>query len=116
MFPNNSANLYIFGAYDRNLALSLLHPLQVNCRMHTNNGDTARAAALAGHGVIWQPTFLIGDDLRTGKLVRVLREYRLPDIDVLALYPSRRHVSAKVRAAIDFLVNAFSGLPPWDNA
>jgi len=75
-----------------------------------------RAAALAGHGVIWQPTFLIGDDLRTGKLVRVLREYRLLDIDVLALYPSRRHVSAKVRAAIDFLVNAFSGLPPWDNA
>ncbi|RDK02870.1 LysR family transcriptional regulator [Paraburkholderia lacunae] len=91
------------------------HPVQVNCRMHTNNGDTARAAALAGRGIIWQPTFLIGDDLRTGKLVRVLPEYRLPDIDVLALYPSRRHVSAKVRAAIDFLVDAFSGLPPWDN-
>lgn len=92
------------------------HPVQVNCRMHTNNGDTARAAALAGHGVIWQPTFLIGDDLRAGRLVRVLPEYRLPDIDVLALYPSRRHVSAKVRAAIDFLVNAFSGVPPWDKA
>jgi DNA-binding transcriptional LysR family regulator len=92
------------------------HPVRVNCRMHTNNGDTARAAALAGHGVIWQPTFLIGDDLRAGRLVRVLPEYRLPDIDVLALYPSRRHVSAKVRAAIDFLVNAFSGVPPWDKA
>jgi DNA-binding transcriptional LysR family regulator len=92
------------------------HTVHVNCRMHTNNGDTARAAALAGRGIIWQPTFLIGDDLRTGKLVSVLPEYRLPDIDVLALYPSRRHVSAKVRAAIDFLVNAFSGLPQWDNA
>ncbi|MGF6512444.1 DNA-binding transcriptional LysR family regulator [Paraburkholderia sp. 32] len=53
-------------------------------------------------------------DLRAGRLVQVLPEYRLPDIDVLALYPSRRHVSAKVRAAIDFLVNAFSGVPPWD--
>jgi DNA-binding transcriptional LysR family regulator len=92
------------------------HAVKVNCRMHTNNGDTARAAALAGHGVIWQPTFLIGDDLRAGRLVRVLPEYRLPDIDILAVYPSRRHVSAKVRAVIDFLVNAFSGVPSWDKA
>ena len=39
------------------------HTVKVDCHMHTNNGDTARAAALAGHGVIWQPTFLIGEDL-----------------------------------------------------
>jgi DNA-binding transcriptional LysR family regulator len=82
--------------------------------MRTNNGDTARAAALAGQGVIWQPTFLVGNDLRAGHLVRVLPEYRLPDIDVLALYPSRRHMSAKMRALIDFLVDAFGGTPPWD--
>ena len=92
------------------------HAVEVNCHMRTNNGDTARAAALAGQGVIWQPTFMIGDDLRAGRLVRVLPEFRLPDIDVLALYPSRRHVSAKVRAAIDFLVDAFAGVPPWDRA
>ena len=92
------------------------HAVKVNCHMHTNNGDTARAAALAGQGVIWQPTFLIGNDLRAGKLVRVLPEYRLPDIDVLALYPSRRHLSAKIRVAIDFLVEAFGELPPWDRA
>jgi DNA-binding transcriptional LysR family regulator len=90
------------------------HTVEVTCHMHTNNGDTARAAALAGQGVIWQPTFMIGDDLRAGRLVRVLPEFRLPDIDVLALYPSRRHVSAKVRAAIDFLADAFAGVPPWD--
>ena len=90
------------------------HTVKVNCHMHTNNGDTARAAALAGQGVIWQPTFLIGKDLRTGKLVQVLPDYRLPDIDVLALYPSRRHLSAKIRAVVDFLVEAFGGVPPWD--
>jgi DNA-binding transcriptional LysR family regulator len=90
------------------------HTVKVNCHMHTNNGDTARAAALAGQGVIWQPTFLVGNDLRVGKLVQVLPEYRLPDIDVLALYPSRRHLSAKTRAVIDFLVDAFGGVPPWD--
>ena len=95
---------------------SKAHTVKVNCHMHTNNGDTARAAALAGQGVIWQPTFLVGNDLRVGKLVQVLPEYRLPDIDVLALYPSRRHLSAKTRAVIDFLVDAFGGVAPWDRA
>jgi DNA-binding transcriptional LysR family regulator len=88
--------------------------VKVNCAMHTNNGDTARAVAVAGGGVIWQPTFLIGADLRAGRLVRVLPEYDLPDIDVLAVYPSRRHLSAKVRVMIDFLAQEFAGVPPWD--
>jgi DNA-binding transcriptional LysR family regulator len=88
--------------------------VRVNCAMHTNNGDTARSVAVAGGGIIWQPTFLIGADLRAGRLVRVLPEYHLPDIDVLAVYPSRRHLSAKVRVMIDFLAEEFFGIPPWD--
>ncbi|MEV4778192.1 LysR family transcriptional regulator [Burkholderia sp. LMU1-1-1.1] len=88
--------------------------VKVSCAMHTNNGDTARAVAVAGGGVIWQPTFLIGADLRAGRLVRVLPDYHLPDIDVLAVYPSRRHLSAKVRVMIDFLAEEFAGIPPWD--
>jgi len=88
--------------------------VKVRGGMHTNNGDTARAAALGGMGIIWQPSFLIGADLREGRLVPVLPGYRLPDIDVLAVYPSRRHLSAKVRAMIDFLVREFEGTPPWD--
>ncbi|WP_137817793.1 LysR family transcriptional regulator [Pseudomonas sp. 2FG] len=90
------------------------HSVKVTGQMHCNNGDTARAAALAGRGVIWQPTFLIGDDLRAGRLVPLLPGYRLAEIDVLAMYPSRRHLSAKVRVMVDFLVEAFSGVPPWD--
>ena len=88
----------------------------MTCTMHSNNGDTARAAALAGLGIIWQPTFLIGDDLRAGRLIAVLPGYRLPDIDVLAVYPSRRHLSAKVRVMIDFLAEQFGGSPPWDRS
>jgi DNA-binding transcriptional LysR family regulator len=44
----------------------------------------------------------------------VLPGYRVPDTDVLAVYPSRRHLSAKVRTMIDFLAEQFSGTPPWD--
>jgi DNA-binding transcriptional LysR family regulator len=90
------------------------HPVTVHCSMHANNGDTARAAALAGAGIIWQPTFLIGADLRAGRLVPLLPAFHLPDIDVLAVYPSRRHLSAKVRVMIDFLASEFQDTPPWD--
>lgn len=88
--------------------------VKVRCVMHTNNGDTAVAAALAGMGVIWQPTFLIGEHLRSGKLVPLLTDHRMADIDVLAIYPSRRHLGAKVRVMVDFLAESFSGTPPWD--
>jgi DNA-binding transcriptional LysR family regulator len=90
------------------------HPVRVNSVMQTNNGDTALHAALAGLGIIWQPSFLVGPELRAGRLVPVLPGWRVPDIDVLAIYPSRRHLTAKVRTMIDFLAEAFSGTPPWD--
>lgn len=91
------------------------HSVKVRYAMHTNNGDTARAAAIMGGGVIWQPTFLIGEDLRQKRLIELLPAYRMPDIDVLAVYPSRRHLSAKVRLMVDFLAAAFAGdVPPWE--
>lgn len=92
------------------------HRVHLAVRSSTNNGDTARAVALAGQAIIWQPTFLIGQDLRQGRLVPLLPGYSLPDIDILAVYPSRRHLSAKVRLMVDFLADAFKGVPPWDAA
>jgi DNA-binding transcriptional LysR family regulator len=90
------------------------HSVRVRAVMQTNNGDTAVAAALGGLGIVWQPTFLVGADLRAGRLVALLPGYRVPDIDILAVYPSRRHLGAKVRVLIDFLAEEFSGVPPWD--
>lgn len=92
------------------------HPVKIPFIMRSNNGDTARAAALGGRGIIWQPSFLIGADLRAGRLLPVLPDYHVPPIDVLAVYPSRRHLSAKVRVMIDFLVEAFQDVPPWERA
>src|SRR5258707_9276409 len=61
-----------------------VHSVAVPNIMQTNNGDTARAAALAGLGIIRQPTFLIGEDLPQGRLVALLTGYRMSQIDVLA--------------------------------
>jgi DNA-binding transcriptional LysR family regulator len=88
--------------------------VRVPARLRTNSGDTARAVALAGEAITWQPTFLIGEDLRAGGLMPLLPGSRLPDIDILALFPSRRHLSAKVRIMVDYLADAFRGTPPWD--
>ena len=90
------------------------HSVAVPQLMQTNNGDTARAAALAGLGIIRQPTFLIGEDVLQGRLVPLLTAYHTSAIDILAVYPSRRHLSAKVRVMVDFLVASFRGAPRWD--
>ncbi len=83
------------------------HRVRLQPHVRTNSGDTARALALAGEAITWQPMFLIGEDVARGDLVPLLPGWRLPDIDVLALYASRRHLSAKVRTMVDFLAEAF---------
>ena len=75
-----------------------------------------RTTAIAGGGIILLPTFIIGDDLRAGKLVRLLPDYRPPEQGLHALYPPGRHLLAKVRSFVDFLVARFGGEPAWDRA
>ena len=77
--------------------------------IHTNNGDTCRAAALMHQGVILQPTFLVGQDLADGTLVELMPEYRSIELGIYAVYPTRQHVSAKVRVLIEFLAAHFAG-------
>jgi DNA-binding transcriptional LysR family regulator len=82
--------------------------------IQTNNGDTCRAAALAHQGIIFQPTFLVGKDLTEGTLVELMPSYRAMDLGIYAVYPTRKHVSAKVRVLIDFLAAHFAGRgPSW---
>lgn len=88
-----------------------LESVRVRWALRANNGETARAAALAGAGVIWQPSFVIGEDVRAGRLVEVMPGYHMPPVDILAIYASRRHLSAKVRVMVDFLVDAFQDSP-----
>ena len=76
-------------------------------RMRTNSGDTCCAAAVQHQGIVLQPSFLVGAHLASGALVEVLPQYRSIELGVYAVYPSRKHLTHKVRALIDFLVNAF---------
>lgn len=91
-------------------------PVSVKTRpcISTNNGDTCRAAALAHQGVILQPSFLVSRDLAEGTLVELMPKYRSIELGIYAVYPTRKHVPAKVRALIDFLAAHFSSqTPAW---
>lgn len=86
--------------------------VQINSRIHTNNGDTCRRAALAHHGVILQPDFIVGEDLRRGDLVELIPAYRSIEVGIYAVYPSRKHLPLKTRRLIDFLADALRA-PVW---
>jgi DNA-binding transcriptional LysR family regulator len=69
-----------------------------------DNGDMLRLAALNGSGLIFQPRFIVDEDVRAGRLLRVLANYASEELGIYAVYPSRKHLSAKVRTFVDFLV------------
>jgi DNA-binding transcriptional LysR family regulator len=76
-------------------------------KIHTNNGDTCRSAALAHQGVILQPTFIVGHDIQKGDLVELLPQFKSVELGIYAVYPSRKLVSPRIRALVDFLVKEF---------
>jgi DNA-binding transcriptional LysR family regulator len=83
--------------------------------LRTNSGAVLKVTALAGHGLVCLPTYLVGDALQSGRLVTVLDDYTAPPLTLCTLYPHNRHLSAKVRAFVDFLAARFEREPPWDN-
>src|SRR5258707_8511250 len=83
--------------------------------LRSNSGAVLIVAAFAGHGLVYLPTYFVGEALQSGRLVTVLDDYTAPPLTLRALYPHNRHLSAKVRAFVDFLVARFGQEPPWDS-
>ena len=75
--------------------------------LESNDGQILRAAALDGMGILVQPTYILYDDIVAGRLVPLLDEWDLPRLTINLAYPSRRHLSAKVRTFIDFIAEHF---------
>ncbi len=76
---------------------------RVRGTVQTNNGDLLRALAVAGQGIVYQPGFVVGDDIASGRLVPILEGYVPLERTVFAIYPSGRFVPAKVRAFTDMI-------------
>ena len=79
-----------------------------------NDDEAIWQAALGGLGVALLPTFIVGKDLQAGRLRAVLARYVPSQRDLYAVYLPNRHVTAKVRVFIDFLLERFASPPYWD--
>jgi DNA-binding transcriptional LysR family regulator len=88
--------------------------VQINCVMWSNNGDALKQIALRDQGIALLPTFIVGYELQTGRLRTVLSDWQPLDIMLSALYPRHRHLSAKTRLLVDFLIDRFGERPYWD--
>ncbi len=76
-------------------------------KIRANNGDTCRSAALSHQGIILQPTFIVGEDIQKGELVELLPQFKSIELGIYVVYPSRKLVSPRIRALVDFLVKEF---------
>ncbi len=90
--------------------------VKVPLKLRANNGDFLCRAAIAGQGIILQPTFYMADAICRGDLLPILRNIQWPEVNAYAVYPPTRHLSTRVRAFVDYLAAQLSGEPDWDRA
>ena len=88
--------------------------LTLHSTFDANSADALYHATLAGIGISRLSTYLIGEDLRAGRLVRLLPDYEDNGSDIYAVYSTRRNLAPKVRAFINHLVSEFTPVPPWE--
>jgi DNA-binding transcriptional LysR family regulator len=88
--------------------------LAINSMLCSNNGDVLRAAALGGQGIAKLPTFLVGPDIKAGRLIVVLPDFPPTELGLFALYAPNRYLAAKTRLLIDFLASRLAR-PSWDD-
>jgi DNA-binding transcriptional LysR family regulator len=87
--------------------------VRVSGNLHSNNGDLLAEVAARGAGIVFEPAFIVGPEVRAGRLVPLLQEFEPAPVPIYAVYPSRKHLSAKVRLFVEFLVGSFEDPSDW---
>jgi len=84
--------------------------VRVKGPVSVNSGEIVRDLTLAGLGVSYLPDFFVADDLKKGRLVRVLPTLEQPSIGIYAVFPPRRQIGSTARSFVDHLVENFPQL------
>jgi len=80
-----------------------------------NNSLAIREAVIAGAGIARMPTFSVGDEIKSGRLIQLLPKYQLLELSIYCVFPDRNYMAPKLRAFIDFIVDRMQNKPPWDD-
>lgn len=87
--------------------------VRVAPRHRANNGQVLASLAVQGLGIVYEPDFIVAQEIRAGQLVQLLPGHRPPRSPIAAVYPSRRHLSAKVRSFVEFLGERYGRQQEW---
>ena len=88
--------------------------VQINGHATINSALAVRQAALEGLGIVELNSYLVGDDIVAGRLVRLLPQYRPRELHFYAVYAERRFLAPKIRVFVDALLARMAPEPPWD--
>jgi DNA-binding transcriptional LysR family regulator len=84
--------------------------------IRTNSVHVLRDFVLSGGGISCLPTLVCGEDLLSGKLEVVLKDFVIPPLELLAIYPVTHRRALKVKLFVDFIAQRFAGETVWDTA
>jgi DNA-binding transcriptional LysR family regulator len=78
------------------------------------DASVIRDAAILGLGVASLPSHVVAEEVRAGRLVRVLERTRVPDLPINVVYPERT-LPARARKLVEFLIDRFAS-PQWQKS
>lgn len=76
--------------------------------IRATSGEFLRDTAIAGHGIVFLPRFIVEDAFASGVLIEILTDFTWPELNAYALYPATKHVPLRLRKLIDHLVDCCS--------
>jgi DNA-binding transcriptional LysR family regulator len=118
--PDDLANhecLIYTGSYDPNWVFRAgkrVISIRPQGRLRSDSGEAILQWAVEGLGIAFIPTFILSDDIGSGRLEVLLQEFPLGEGGIYVVRPPGNNVPGKVRVLIDTLVERFGGEPVWD--
>lgn len=88
--------------------------VQIDPRVAVTSSLALRSCALEGLGIVEVNSYIVGADIASGRLVRLLDGYAPRDLSIFAVFPARRFLPPKVRAFIDAMLALMTPEPYWD--
>lgn len=84
--------------------------VRVHGALSSNDGEVVMIWALQGKGILIRSDWYIHAYLESGRLCKVLPDWKLSNQDLYAVYPTRQNQAAKITTFVDFLSTRFSSL------
>lgn len=88
--------------------------IKVSGQLISNHVEMVRDALLGDRGIAQVGTFVVGEDIKSGRLVPILQDFVVQNTAFYAVVPHSRHIQKKTRVFIDFVREVFGPTPYWD--